>query len=227
MTSRRGKYASAGCGPTPKARTSKPPSPATSVCASRPARCTRQSPAPISNVASSPPSRCQDSPEPERTKKISSSLSEWRGVERRPDAMRIRFMLIRSLPAARASCVQVLPIVPASSYSLSTSSQWTMCSDIGATLCHGHHLNLVRQATPLERLFCPVGAIALGPDPFLALAEELPDLREQVLRCRAFALERFDALQPVNDRPRLVHATNVAGKPARVCAETVSTMRPR
>src|SRR5436190_23176222 len=221
MTSSRGKYASAECGPTPKARTSKPPSPATSVCASRPARCTRQSPARISNVASSSPSRCHETPEPERTKKISSSLSAWRGVERRPDAMRILFMLIRSLPAARASCVQVLPIVPASSYSLSRSSQWTMCSDMGATLRHRHHPQLVRKAATFERLCRHVRAVPLGPDPRLALAEELPDLCEQELRRRALALERLDPLQPVHDRPRLVHAVNVARKSARVCAETV------
>src|SRR5215468_3129207 len=97
----------------------------------------------------------------------------------------------------------------------------------GATLRHGHHRHRAREAAALERLYSLAGAVPLGPDPLLAFAEELPDLREQQLRRCTLALERLDPLQPVNDRPRLVHATNVAGKSARVCAENVTTMRPR
>src|SRR5438128_1144086 len=61
-------------------------------------------------------------------------------------------MFTSLLPAARASCVHVLPIVPASSYSVSTSSQWTMTSAIAATLCNRSATGLVGQAAPVERV---------------------------------------------------------------------------
>jgi hypothetical protein len=39
-----------------------------------------------------------------------------------------------------------------------------------------------------KRLCRRARALTLGPEPLLALAEELPDLREQELRRRALAL---------------------------------------
>src|SRR5439155_11350191 len=54
------------------------------------------------------------------------------------------------------------------------------------------------------------GPLRLGLEPGLALAQQLADLGEQLLRARALALERFDPLQPVHDCARCIHLPNVA-----------------
>ena len=82
----------------PNASTSRPSSPARSVCASR-TRWTMQSPGRTSNAE--PSSR--QTPEPARTKKISSSaVWRWNGVDHLPGSIRIRFRPTVFVPAADA-----------------------------------------------------------------------------------------------------------------------------
>src|SRR6266536_1585138 len=98
---------------------------------------------------------------------------------------------------------------PSSARSPSTSSQCTMCSATGR-LDHGRHSGVVCDPTAVECLRRKLGSLSFCLEPGLALAKQLADLGEQLLRARAFALEGLDPLEPVYDCPRLVHQPKVA-----------------
>ena len=82
----------------PNASTSSPSSPARRVWSSR-TRWTMQSPGPTSNA----PVRSRQTPEPPRTKKISSSaVCRWRGVDHLPGSTLTRFRPDRLRPGRHA-----------------------------------------------------------------------------------------------------------------------------
>src|SRR5262249_36224000 len=64
--------------------------------------------------------------------------------------------------------------------------------------------------------------VALDPRPRLRLGDERPQLLEQRPRRGAVALERLDAPEPSQHRPRLVHVFDGTGAAPRLCADCVT-----
>src|SRR6266496_6318485 len=124
------------------------------------------------------------------------------GVERAPGSTCTRLTPTVTLPAALPRSVQLDWNAPSSARKGSMSSQCTTCSAT-SRLDHGCDPGVMGESAPLERVGSEFGSLLLGPEPGLALAQQLADLGEQLLRARALALEGLDPLQPVHDGARL------------------------
>ena len=121
-TPARGRYVAVAFVRSPNASTSRPSGPATRVCVSSATRWTMQSPGPTSYVLPS----CHESPEPARTKKISSSSSStWTGEERPPGSSRNLAAPTPTDSAASPRSIRSSCIGPRRRSRTSTSSQWT------------------------------------------------------------------------------------------------------
>ena len=68
----------------------------------------------------------------------------------------------------------------------------------------------MRLPATLERVGGDLCAVAFRLEPRLALAQQLADLGEELLRSGTLPLEGLDPLEPVHDRACFVHATTVA-----------------
>ena len=164
-----------------------------SVCSSLSASCTIVSPARISQTASS----CHSSPEPPRTKKISSArLCEWGGVERRPGSMRMRLTPMPFAPAAFPSAL------PRRRHRALLAAD---AVDLVPVRDHARIMSTAIASSTRSTARCARSSPS-SARPRLRLANELAQLREQRRRVRALALERLDPVEPLDHRTRFVHA---------------------
>src|SRR6185437_7335746 len=67
----------------------------------------------------------------------------------------------------------------------------------------------------LDRVHGGLGNGPFGPRPGLRLAQQGPQLGEQIARQRLVAIERLDSLEAVQHASRLLHSPTVAGWNAR------------
>src|SRR4051812_1269696 len=139
------------------------------------------------------------------------------GVERAPGSTRTLLTPTVTLPAARPRSVQVERKAPSSLRSLSTSFQWTMCSDMYRLSTRPTALLIVGDAAAIEG-FGREARLAFAQQPQLALSKQLANLGEKLLGTRTLPLEGLDALEPPHHCACLLHPAKVAAENARNCA---------